>query len=102
MDLTDTSPHTGPRPKSLRCARCNKWFKVKPVGAIGMYCSGKCKQAAFQMKVRLTRPKPEPKPKQPKVSLEDRVAQRVLQLLIDTNVVTPTDLPPPKPKPDQE
>ena len=100
MDLSDASPHTGPRPKSLRCVQCNKWFKVKPVGAIGMYCSGKCKQAAFQMKVRLTRPKPEPK--QPKVSLEERVAQRVLQLLIDTNVVTPTDLPPPKPKPDQE
>ena len=58
-----------------------------------MYCSGKCKQAAFQMKVRLTRPKPEPKPKQPKVSLEDRVAMRVYQMLLDSNVIVPVDKP---------
>jgi hypothetical protein len=61
-----------------------------------MYCSGKCKQAAFQMKVRLTRPRPQPK--QPKVSLEERLAQRVLQLLIDTNVITPVDMLPAKPE----
>ena len=101
MDISDTSPHTGPRPKSLRCVQCNKWFKVKPVGAIGMYCSGKCKQAAFQMKVRLTRPKPEPKPKQPKVSLEDRVAMRVYQMLLDSNVIVPVDKPKPEPEDEQ-
>ena len=100
MDPADISHRTGPRPKFLHCAVCSKKFKVKPQGVVGMYCSPKCKAAAFQMKVKLTRPEREPK--QPKPSLEERVAQRVLQLLLDTNVITKADMPPTKPEPDQK
>ena len=53
------------------------------------------------MKVRLTRPKPEPKPKQPKVSLEDRVAMRVYQMLLDSNVIVLVDKPKPEPEDEQ-
>jgi hypothetical protein len=96
MDPFDTSHRVGPRrPKSLNCAACGKRFKVKPKGVVGMYCSGACKQAAFAMRERLSRPEPEPKPKKPKLSLERRVAECVFQMLIDRNVITPV-------KPDQE
>jgi hypothetical protein len=83
----------------LRCVQCDKRVKVKAAGPLPMYCSGACKQAAFQSK----QPKPEPKPKEPKVSLEERVAMRVYQMLLDTNVITRVDAPlPPKREPDQE
>jgi hypothetical protein len=85
MDLSDTGPRASPRPKFLPCVQCGRRVKVRGAGPLPMYCSGSCKQAAF----KLRQPKPEPKPKQPKVPLEERVAQRVLQLLIDRNVVTP-------------
>jgi hypothetical protein len=98
MDPSDTSYRVGPRPKFLHCAVCSKRFKVKPKGVVGMYCSGACKAAAFQMRVRLSRR--EPKPKEPKPSLEERIAERVVQLLIDRNVVTPVAVP--LREPDQE
>ena len=93
MDLADT------RPKFLHCAgpNCGKRFKVKPRGAIGLYCSDTCKAATFRAK----QPKPEPKlrvPKPPKPSLEERVAVAVVELLIERGVITF----PPEPEPDQK
>jgi phage FluMu protein Com len=91
MDLADF----GPRPRTVRCRHCNRVIKVKKTGRLPVYCGSSCKQ---QMFYRL-HPK-QPKPKQPKVSLEERVAQRVYRLLLDTNVITPVD--PPKHKPEGE
>jgi hypothetical protein len=77
-----------PRPRTVKCARCNRSIKVAKTGRLPLYCSSACKQAAFYA----TNPKPlRPKPKP---SLEERVAERVLQLLIDRNVITPVEMPP--------
>jgi len=84
-----------PRPRTVKCARCNRSIKVAKKGRLPLYCSSACKQAAFYA----MNPKPT-KPKR-KVSLEERVAARVYQMLVDTNVVTPVEMPPRR-KPEHE
>ncbi len=77
-----------PRPRTVKCARCNRGIKVAKTGRLPLYCSSACKQAAFYaMNVK-------PKPQQPKMSLEDRVAERVYQMLVDRNVISPVSMPP--------
>ena len=78
------------RPTTGTCARCGRTFAVKPTGAPRMFCSGACKQAAFQHRARLARPlKP---PKLPKLSGDEH--QRILmwRLLQDAKLV-PLDAP---------
>ena len=35
------------RPKTVRCASCDKEIKIPPTGRIAKYCSNACRQAAF-------------------------------------------------------
>jgi hypothetical protein len=84
-----------PRPRTVKCARCNRSIKVAKTGRLPLYCSSACKQAAFYaMNPKATKPKP-------KVPLEERVAARVYQMLVDANVVTPVEMPPRR-KPEHE
>jgi hypothetical protein len=85
------------RPRTVRCARCNRSIKVAKTGRLPIYCGNSCKQAVFNA----LNPKP-PKPQQPKLSLEERVAMRVYQMLVDSNVVVPVNQPKPKPPSQQE
>ena len=90
----------GPRPKSVRCARCRKRFAIKPIGRIPNFCSKRCKQNAFERLARLRRPKPGPQ----HVPVVELAAQRIWAALIDVGVIPPsTALPPkrePEPKPE--
>jgi hypothetical protein len=92
MNLANLSP----RPRTVKCIRCKRSIKLKGTGRFPLYCSGACAQAAF----RAMHPKPKV-PVQPKLPLEERVAARVYQMLIDSNVITPVDQPVP-PKQEQE
>ena len=81
----------GPRPKTVRCARCRQRFAIKPLGRIPEFCSRACKQAAFEKLHRLRR-KPGPS-----LPLAEQVALRVWQALIDAQVIAPgTPMPPPR------
>jgi hypothetical protein len=82
MDLADI----GPRPRIVRCVRCNRSISVAWTGRLPLYCSKACKQVMFY---RL-----HPRPKPPKVPLESRVAERVWQMLVDAKVIA-ADLPMP-------
>ena len=93
MDLADPPSRTSPRPKFVPCAVCGKRVKVKPAGPLPLYCSNAHKQAAFAAK----QPKVA-KPKVAKVSLEERVAVRVVEMLIERGVITL----PPKSEPEQK
>ena len=42
------------RPRSIRCARCNKKVKVAPTGRIPVYCGNNCRQIAFMTNLRGT------------------------------------------------
>jgi len=87
----------GPRPKTVRCARCRKRFAIKPVGRIPDFCSKACKQNAYEKLARLRRPKPGAA-----VPLAEQVALRVWQALIDAQVIAAeTPMPPPR-KPEGE
>ncbi len=97
-DETTMDPNDIPiprRPTNGTCARCGQTFAVKPTGAPRMFCSGACKQAAFQHRARLARP-PKP-PKLPKLPGDEH--QRILmwRLLQDAKLVPlDTPLPPPR------
>lgn len=77
MDLAAIAP----RPRTIRCVRCNRSIKLAKTGRLPRYCSKACKQAVFY------RLHPKRKPNVPKVPMEDRVAQRVWQMLLDAKIV---------------
>lgn len=54
MDLADL----GPRPRTVRCLKCGKRVRVKPLGGIPMYCSASCRQHVFRKRHRQPKPMP--------------------------------------------
>ena len=87
MDFSDLAP----RPKSVRCLKCKRSIKVKPVGRLPTFCSPSCRQMVFR-KLSLM-----PKPPAP---TRDELAVRIWEMLTEFGLVT-GDLPPPKRKPEE-
>ena len=67
------------RPRSIRCARCNKKVKVAPTGRIPVYCGNNCRQIAFMTNLRGT-----------PVSSGDRQRVVMWELLQDAGLVSAT------------
>ena len=81
-----------PRPRTVRCRCCNRSIKVAKVGRLPTYCGSACKQRAF------VATHPNWKPNRPKkASIDDRVAMKVWQMLLDAKVIA-ADTPPPGPE----
>ena len=78
----------GPRPRTVPCRCCGRRIKTAKTGRLPVICSSRCKQALFRMM--------HPEPKRPKVSLEDRVAERVWAMLLDAGVVAADKVLPPR------
>jgi endogenous inhibitor of DNA gyrase (YacG/DUF329 family) len=72
------------RPRSIRCARCNRKVKVAPTGRVPLYCGNNCRQIAFVTNLRGM-----------PVSPEDLQRLAMWELLQDAGLA-PRDQPPPK------
>jgi hypothetical protein len=84
-------PDLPPRPKTVRCLKCKRSIKVKPVGRLPTFCSPSCRQMVFRKLSRM------PKPPAP---TRDELAVRIWEMLTEFGLVT-GDLPPPKRKPEE-
>ena len=79
MDFSDLPP----RPKTVRCLKCKRSIKVKPVGRLPTFCSPSCRQMVFRKLSRM------PKPPAP---TRDELAVRIWEMLTEFGLVT-GDLP---------
>lgn len=70
------------RPTEAVCAHCGKPFTVNPVGRIARFCRPACRVMAFDKKHG-----------RPKAPIEDRIAGRIWQAMVDAGLVT-GELPP--------
>jgi hypothetical protein len=68
------------RPRSIRCANCNKRVEVAPTGRIAVYCSNACRQQAFVKNTRSP------------LTADDRQRLMIWQVLQDAGLV-PADRP---------
>jgi hypothetical protein len=80
MDFSDLRP----RPKAVRCLKCKRSVKVKPVGRLPTFCSPSCRQMAF----RKVEPDAEAASTDPR-----RIGGAHLEMLTEFGLVT-GDLPP--------
>jgi hypothetical protein len=80
MDFSDLPP----RPKAVRCLKCKRSIRVKPVGRLPTFCSPSCRQMAFRRRSQM------PKPPAP---TRDELAVRIWEILTEFGLVT-GDLPP--------
>jgi hypothetical protein len=48
MDLSDLAY----RPKTVRCLKCKRRIKVKPMGRLPTFCSPSCRQTTFKRRHR--------------------------------------------------
>ena len=70
------------RPTTIACGRCRKTVAVGPIGRVPIYCSPSCRTAACAAK------------RGPKNPIEDRIARRVWQALVDCDLIPDRPLPP--------
>ena len=82
MDFSDLPP----RPRAVRCLKCKRSIRVKPVGRLPTFCSPSCRQMAFRRRSQM------PKPPAP---TRDELAVRIWEMLTEFGLVT-GDLPSPK------
>ena len=63
------------RPKSVRCASCDKTINIRPTGRVAKYCGNACRQAAFYRNHRSP------------LSADDRQRLLTWELLQDAGIV---------------
>jgi hypothetical protein len=88
----------GPRPKTLRCARCKKKMSIQPRGRVRVFCSKTCRQRAYE-KRKWSRPTPIEALDHDLATIKvcDIIRTEVLAILQDRGLITDTS-PPPTPK----